>query len=107
MVHVMTSLENAQKRNLSRPRKLPQEVVAGDHARAVKNMQNFKKIFGKDLVVINNDDDDLKSLENKTRKLFSKLMSWSTSFPSNKIALGWKQQEIQKKYTQGRGFAKP
>ena len=68
-------------------------------------MQNFKKIFGKDLVVINNDD-DLKSLENKTRKLFSKLMSWSTSFPSNKIALGWKQQEIQKKYTQGRGFAK-
>ena len=69
-------------------------------------MQNFKKIFGKDLVVINNDD-DLKSLENKTRKLFSKLMSWSTSFPSNKIALGWKQQEIQKKYTQVRGFAKP
>ena len=26
-------------------------------------------------------------------------MSWSTSFPSNKIALSWKQQEIQKKYT--------
>ena len=105
MVHVMASLENAQKRNLSRPRKLPQEVVANDHARAVKNMQNFKKIFGKDLVVVNNDD-DLKSLEGKTRKLFSKLMSWSTSFPSNKIALGWKQQELQKKYTQVRGFAK-
>ena len=68
-------------------------------------MQNFKKIFGKDLVVINNDD-DLKSLESKTRKLFSKLMSWSTSFPSNKIALGWKQQEIQEIYT-GKRFAKP
>ena len=101
----MASLENAQKRNLSRPRKLPQEVVANDHARAVKNMQNFKKIFGKDLVVVNNDD-DLKSLEGKTRKLFSKLMSWSTSFPSNKIALQWRQKEVQKKYTQGRGFAK-
>ena len=105
MVHVMASLENAQKRNLSRPRKLPSDVVAGDHARAVKNMQNFKKIFGKDLVVVNNDD-DLKSLEGKTRKLFSKLMSWSTSFPSNKIALSWKQQEIQKKYTAVRVLAK-
>ena len=68
-------------------------------------MQNFKKIFGKDLVVVNNDD-DLKSLEGKTRKLFSKLMSWSTSFPSNKIALSWKQQEIQKKYTAVRVLAK-
>ena len=42
-----------------------------------------------------------KKFENvdKTRVLFSKMMSWATSFPKNKLALDWKQSELDAKRT--------
>jgi hypothetical protein len=92
-VCVSASLDNAQKRNASRPRKLPPEIVKGDYDKSVKNIVQMKKIFGQDLLIITNDD-DLSSLERKTSSIFGKLLSWSTSFPGNKPATLWKQRQL-------------
>ena len=100
MIYVSATLDNAQKRNASRPRKLPQEIVKQDWDNAQKNAQSLKKIFGRDYIEVTNDD-DLKSLQRKSTSLFSKLMSWTTSFPKNKFALNWKSSELLKKDTTG------
>ena len=96
MIFVNASLDNAQKRNQMRPRKLPQEIVKQDWDKAQKNARDLHKIFGKDFVEIANDD-DFKTLERKATSLYSKLMGWTTKFPSNKPALKWKEQELMAK----------
>ena len=96
MVYVNTSLENAQKRNEARPRKLPADIVKNDWDAAQKNVKSYKSIFGKDFIEIRNDD-DLKSLQGKTNKLFGKLLSWSTAFPGNAQATAWKQAQLNLK----------
>ena len=96
MIHVSTSLANAQKRNAERPRKLPQEIVAKDWDNSTRNMISLQKIFKGDFYHVSNDD-DLQSLQTKANKLYSKLMTWTTSFPSNKLAKKWKDQELQLK----------
>ena len=98
MIYVSASLDNALKRNKSRARVLPDEVVKSDWERSQKNLNLMKRIFKKDLYTISNDD-DLKSLEGKTNKLYNKLLTWSTSFPGNEKATLWKQRELlQKKH---------
>ena len=98
MVYVSTSLDNALKRNQMRPRKLPDEIVHKDYQNSQKNIVIMKKMFGKDFVQVTNDD-DLSSLQKKTNSLFSKLMTWSTSFPMNKKSSMWKQRQLlTKKY---------
>ena len=98
MIYVSTSLDNAKKRNNMRPRKLPDAIVEKDWHNSQKNIATMKKMFGKDFVQVTNDD-DLSSLQKKTNSLFSKLMSWTTSFPSNKKSSLWKQRQIlTKKY---------
>jgi predicted kinase len=96
MLFVSASLDNAQKRNEMRPRKLPKEIVKQDWDKSRKNADALKKIFGRDYVEITNDE-DLKSLEKKSLKLYTKLLGWSGSFPSNKQALNWKQAELDAK----------
>ena len=96
MIHVSTSLEFAQKRNASRPRKLPPEIVEKDWNTSTKNMIALQRIFRGDFLSVSNND-DLKSLETKATKLYSKLMTWTTSFPSNKTALKWRDQELKLK----------
>ena len=107
MIYVSTSLDNAKKRNNMRPRKLPDAIVEKDWNNSQKNIAIMKKMFGKDFVQVTNDD-DLSSLQKKTNSLFSKLMTWSTSFPNNKRSSLWKQRQIltKKNYTALRGFAK-
>ncbi len=85
MVYVNTSLENAQARNAQRERKLPPEIVKGDWENAQKNANKYKKLFKKDFIEITNDD-DVRALENKANTLYTKLMSWTSSFPTNKLA---------------------
>ena len=107
MIYVSTSLDNAKKRNNMRPRKLPDAIVEKDWNNSQKNIAIMKKMFGKNFVQVTNDD-DLSSLQKKTNSLFSKLMTWSTSFPNNKRSSLWKQRQVltKKKYTAIRGFAK-
>jgi len=94
MVFVNASLDNAQKRNDLRSRKLPSEIVKKDWDAAQKNAKEYKSIFGRDFVEIKNDD-DLASLDKKANSLYSKLLGWSTSFPKNKIAMKWKSYELK------------
>jgi predicted kinase len=96
MIFVNASLDNAQKRNDLRSRKLPPKIVKGDWDAAQKNAKEYKSIFGRDFVEIKNDD-DLATLDKKANSLYSKLLGWSTSFPKNKLALQWKEKELMYK----------
>ena len=93
MIYVSASLDNAQKRNEKRARKLPPEIVKSDWEKAQKNSSAFKSMFKKDFIEVKNDD-DIKSLDNKASKLYGKLMTWSSQFPGNKLATAWKEQEL-------------
>ena len=44
MIYVSASLDNAQKRNEKRARKLPPEIVKGDWDAAFKRTQNNSKV---------------------------------------------------------------
>ena len=96
MIFVNTSLDNAQKRNDMRARKLPPEIVKGDWEASQKNANKFRAMFKKDFVEITNDD-DVKSLEKKADSLYSKLLTWTSKFPSNKMAMQWRERELLKK----------
>ena len=93
MIYVSASLDNAQKRNASRTRKLPPEIVQSDWDRSQKNITAMKRIFKKDFVQITNDD-DIASLDKKANSLHAKIMTWSSSFPNNKVASIWKQRQL-------------
>ena len=94
MIYVSASLDNAQKRNEKRARKLPPEIVKGDwDAASQKNSKQFKSIFKKDFIEITNDD-DIKTLDGKASKLYSYLQGWSSKFPGNKKATSWKEYEL-------------
>ena len=53
-------------------------------------------MFGKDFIEVVNDD-DLASLDTKVNKLFGKMMTWASKFPTNDKAQEWKQAELTKK----------
>ena len=61
-----------------------------------KNANKFRAMFKRDFVEITNDD-DVKSLEKKADSLYSKLLTWTSKFPSNKMAMQWKERELLKK----------
>lgn len=96
MVFVNASLENALARNQMRPRKLRDDIVQNDWNNAQKNMREFSKLFGKDFIEIRNDD-DMKTLDKKALSLYRKMLSWTSRFPSNKIANKWRETELLKK----------
>ena len=96
MVFVMTSLENAQKRNDMRARKLPPEIVKSDWDKAMAAANEYKKLFGRDFYEIKNDD-TVQALDKKAGALYSKLMTWTTSYPKNKLALKWKERMLARK----------
>ena len=93
MIYVSASLDNAQTRNAKRARKLPPEIVQSDWDRSQKNITAMKRIFKKDFVQITNDD-DIASLDKKANSLHAKIMTWSSSFPNNKVASIWKQRQL-------------
>jgi len=96
MVYVNTSLEFAQERNAERARKLPPEIVQSDWNAAQKNANDFKRLFGKDFVEIKNDDTK-KALEQKSSALYGKMLTWTSKFPSNKLASKWREIELLNK----------
>ena len=93
MIFVNTSLEFAQQRNEARPRKLAPAIVQGEWEKVQKNAGDMKKLFKKDFIQINNDD-TFKALQQKTNRLYGKMMSWVTSFPGNKLATMWKEKQL-------------
>jgi predicted kinase/nicotinamide mononucleotide adenylyltransferase len=100
MIYVQTSLKNAQDRNAMRPRKVPAKIVASDWNKSNDNAIKMQRMFGKDFVKIENDD-TLNALKKKTSSLYGKLMSWTTAFPKNSMALAWKESELTTKRNGG------
>jgi len=96
MIFVNTSLEFAQQRNEARPRKLAPDIVQAEWEKVQKNMKTMKTLFGKDFMTITNDD-TLDALEKKTTRLYSKMMTWVSSFPGNKNAIAWKEAQLNLK----------
>jgi predicted kinase len=96
MIFVKTSLELAQRLNSMRARTLPPEILIAEHEMVAKNAAGFKRLFGKDFIEILNDD-SVKSLEAKSSKLYGQMLGWTAKFPTNKVALDWKQQELTKR----------
>jgi predicted kinase len=98
MIYVNVSLDNAQKRNESRPRKLPPEIVQSEWEKSQTNVKTFRSMFKKDFVEVMNDD-DLDTLVKKANKLYSKLLTWTSAFPGNKTATKWREQQLLSKKT--------
>lgn len=96
MIFVNTSLEFAQQRNEARPRKLAPDLVQSEWEKVQKNMKAMMGLFGKDFMTITNDD-TLKALETKTTRLYTKMMTWVSSFPGNKNAIAWKEAQLNLK----------
>jgi predicted kinase len=96
MIYVSASLDNAQKRNEKRARKLPPEIVKGDWDKAMAASTEFKRLFKGDFAEITNDD-DVASLDRKAGALYSKLLTWSSKYPSNKLALKWRERMLLRK----------
>ena len=96
MVFVTTSLANAQHRNSMRARKLPFDIVQKDWEAAMKNADEFKKLFGRDFIEVTNDD-DFNTLKKKASQLYKAMLTWTSKFPSNKLALKWRERMLLKK----------
>ena len=96
MIFVNTSLEFAQQRNEARPRKLAPDIVQAEWEKVQKNVNSLKTLFGKDFMTITNDD-TLDALEKKTSRLYTKMMTWVSSFPGNKNATAWKEAQLNLK----------
>ena len=96
MIFVNTSLDVAQQRNEARPRKLAPDIVQSEWEKVQKNMKTMMSLFGKDFMTITNDD-TLKALETKTTRLYTKMMTWVSSFPGNKNAIAWKEAQLNLK----------
>ena len=56
MVFVDTSLEVAQARNMERPRKLKPQIVEDSWKDVQKNKESFNGLFGRNFIVVNNND---------------------------------------------------
>ena len=96
IIFVNTNLENAQKRNELRARKLAPEIVKSDWESVQKNMKTLQSLFKRDFIEVTNND-DVASFEQKAERLYGRLLTWSGSFPSNKKALAWKQAQLDAK----------
>ena len=93
MIFVKTSLSLAQRLNSMRARVIPPEILIKEHEMVAKNAEGFKRLFKKDFIEILNDD-TVKSLEAKSSRLYGQMLGWTSKFPTNKVALDWKQREL-------------
>ena len=96
MVFVTTSLEVAQQRNESRPRKLPADLVEKSWKNVQKNMAFFQGLFGGSnfLIVDNNKHLSPEEAKKKFKMLVEKGIKAFIKKPiKSKIAKKWIQQQ--------------
>ena len=75
---------------------LPPEIVKSDWDKAMAICTGIQEMFGKDFVEITNDD-TVQALDAKANQLFSKMMTWTSKYPKNKLALKWKERMLLQK----------
>ena len=74
-----------------RSRKLPFEIVQKDWEKANKHAEEFKKLFGKNFIPVSNND-DFDTLKKKTNALYSKMLTWTSSFLVTNLLLSGKRE---------------
>jgi predicted kinase len=98
MVFVKTSLDLALKLNDARARTVPSEVVKMEHEAVEKNAAAFRGMFRGDFIEIENND-TAASLKKTAESHFGRISAWTKKFPTNRIALAWKERELLLKKT--------
>lgn len=89
-VIVNSSLETALKRNRSRDRTVPENIVINSWNNVQANIVNFSKTFN-NFVIVNNDNAN--NINDQINKLFTKLRTFINSAPKNEIAKQWIQKQ--------------
>lgn len=98
MVFVKTSLDLALKLNDARARTVPSEVVKMEHEAVEKNAAAFRGMFRGDFIEIENND-TAASLKKTAESHFGRISAWTKKFPTNRIAIAWKERELLLKKT--------
>ena len=98
MVFVKTSLDLALKLNDARARTVPSEVVKMEHEAVEKNATTFRGMFRGDFIEIENND-TAASLKKTAESHFGRISAWTKKFPTNRIAIAWKERELLLKKT--------
>ncbi|SVC50127.1 uncharacterized protein METZ01_LOCUS302981 [marine metagenome] len=91
MVYVSTSLdsaiENDHMRGATGGRSLGPEMITSMHKDVVKNINVYKRMFGKLFFEV--DNSVWEKTPTQTRKLYNTISRWSKTMPKNKIAQQW------------------
>ena len=98
MVFVKTSLDLALKLNDARARTVPSEVVKMEHEAVEKNAAAFRGMFRGYFIEIENND-TAASLKKTAESHFGRISAWTKKFPTNRIAIAWKERELLLKKT--------
>jgi predicted kinase len=90
MVLVNTDLETAQKRNMSRSRKLPPKEVKDMWQGVQNNIGKFQSLFGgQNMYIIDNSEAQSSQSSSQASKLYGKINTWANKVPTNKTAQDW------------------
>ena len=87
MIFVNTDLETAQARNNSRPRSLPDDMVAGMWKDVQTNIGKFQALFRQRMTIVDNSQGS--NIEKATMDAFKKIKTWAAKAPENSIAIKW------------------
>ena len=87
MIFVNTDLETALTRNNSRPRSLPDDMVAQMWKDVQNNIGKFQALFRNRLTVVDNSTDS--NIEKATMDAYKDIKTWAAKKPENAIAMKW------------------
>lgn len=87
MIFVNTNLDTSLKRNKLRDRQLKDNEVIKMHRDVQDNIGKFQRLFGNDLIIIDNSDGS--NLKSDSSKIHGQIRNWSREIPKNSIAQSW------------------
>lgn len=87
MIFVNTDLETAQARNKSRPRTLPDKVVADLWKDVQNNIGRFQNLFGRHMYIVDNSDGA--NYQGATMSVYRRIGAWTREPVANHRARTW------------------
>ena len=95
MIFVKTDLETAIERDSQRSRSLGAKNVTFYWNNLIKNLGNYKTLFGRDFELVNNSKGD--DYQKETLRAYKKMRKFTNASPDNELAKKWIKQEREKK----------
>lgn len=95
MIFVKTDLETAIERDAQRSRSLGTKKVTFYWNSLIKNIGNYKTLFGRDFELVNNSKGD--DYQKETLRAYKKMRKFTDSAPDNELAKKWIKQERERK----------